>query len=502
MLKERLSPDDARGDRTPRAPTRTLERVHLPSLGLRSSERLMLLALVDVALLIASLAIAINTRTSWLEAPNAFFNLWRWWVTLAFVWWVTSQVLGAYDLARAASAPHSILAAGSAAALTVLIYQMIPVITPPLGSRGLSLLFAALAVVAIAVWRGLYAVLFVQPAFETCALVLGAGRSGTALAAALAPERRERTPNPYHGTGYRIVGFVDDNAARQGDRIGRAEVLGTSTDLLRLAREYHVDEVILAITHREAMHQAAFDALMACREEGYHVTTMEAVYERVLGRVSVEHCGRNIAAVLPVAERGPTERLYGVLKRLTDLLIAAALLIPLLLVLPLVALVNFAGNRGPLFYRQTRVGQAGRLFRVYKFRTMRPNAEAGTGAVWAADADPRITPVGRFLRKTRIDELPQVLNVLAGDMSAIGPRPERPEFVEQLAHAIPFYKARHAVRPGLTGWAQVRFGYGSTVEHARTKLEYDLYYVRHSGFYLDALIALKTAAVIFKLQGK
>ena len=130
------------------------------------------------------------------------------------------------------------------------------------------------------------------------------------------------------------------------------------------------------------------------------------------------------------------------------------------------------------------------------------DAEKGTGAVWAQAHDPRVTPVGRLLRRARIDELPQVLNVLRGEMSLIGPRPERPEFVEALAQAIPFYKARHAVRPGLTGWAQVRYGYGNTVEDARVKLEFDLYYVRQAGFYLDALILLKTAAVVLKLQGK
>lgn len=502
MLKQRLTPADPPGVKPQRLDARPRERLHLPSLGLRASERLMLLALVDVSLLIASLAVAVATRTAWLDEPGAFFALWRWWFTLAVVWWLISQLLEAYDLARAASAPHSMLAAGSAAALTVLVYQMIPVLTPPLGSRGLSLLFAGLAIASVATWRGLYAVLFVQPAFETCALVLGAGGSGSALAAALTTVRRDFTPNPYHGTGYRIVAFVDDDPNKLGERIGRATVLGASPELLRLARELRVDEVVLAITNREIMQQSAFDALMACREDGFHVTTMETVYERVLGRVSVEHSGRNIAAVLPVADRGPTERLYGLMKRLADLLFAAVALIPFALAIALVALLNLACNRGALFYRQTRVGKGGRTFEIYKFRTMRPDAEALTGAVWASPADPRITPVGRFLRKTRIDELPQVLNVLSGHMSVIGPRPERPEFVERLARQIPFYKARHAVRPGLTGWAQVRFGYGSTVEDARTKLEYDLYYVRHSGFYLDALITLKTAAVMFKLQGK
>lgn len=502
MLEKHLSPADAAGADPPGASVLPRARLRLPSLGLRASERLLLLAFVDVNLLIAALVVALVTRTDWLNAPEAFWALWRWWATLVLVWWVIAQLLEVYDLARAASAPHSILAAGGAAAITVVVYQMIPVLTPPLSSRGLTVLFAALAVGGIALWRGLYAVLFVQPAFETCALVLGAGRSGVALAHALTTKPRTLTPNPYHGTGYRIVGFVDDDPGKLGMPIGRASVLGASSDLLQLAREHHVDEVVLAITHRDAMDQAAFDALMACRENGFQVTTMEAVYERVLGRVSVEHSGRNIAAVLPLADRGPTERLYAAFKRVADVLFAAVALLPLALAIPIVALLNLAGNPGPLFYRQIRVGKGGRTFRIFKFRTMRPDAEAETGAVWATTDDSRVTPVGRFLRKTRIDELPQMLNVLAGQMSIIGPRPERPEFVARLAEQIPFYKARHAVLPGLTGWAQVRFRYGSTTEDARTKLEYDLYYVRHSGFYLDALIALKTAAVMFRLQGR
>jgi exopolysaccharide biosynthesis polyprenyl glycosylphosphotransferase len=364
-------------------------------------------------------------------------------------------------------------------------------------------LFVAVAASAVAMWRGVYAVLFVQPAFETRVLVFGAGAAGTALARAMNRPGGTSSINPYHGTGYRIIGFVDDDPDKmlKAQALG-APVLGGSGDLPRLARELKPDQVVLAITHRNTIRQEAFDALMACREQGFHVTTMQAVYERMLGRVPVDHIGRNITAVLPEDDRGPGERLYVLGKRAVDFIVASLALVLLAMVVPLVALLNLLGNRGPLFYRQVRVGQGGRPFSVYKFRTMVMDAEKGTGAVWAQAHDPRVTPVGRLLRRARIDELPQVLNVLRGEMSLIGPRPERPEFVEALAQAIPFYKARHAVRPGLTGWAQVRYGYGNTVEDARVKLEYDLYYVRQAGFYLDALILLKTAAVVFRLQGK
>jgi len=176
-------------------------------------------------------------------------------------------------------------------------------------------------------------------------------------------------------------------------------------------------------------------------------------------------------------------------------------LVFLALLMPALALANRLGSPGPLFYRQARVGRRGQPFQVLKFRSMIPDAEAASGAVWAADNDPRITAVGRFLRRTRLDELPQVINVLRGEMSLIGPRPERPEFVEQLAHSIPFYRARHSVRPGLSGWAQVQYRYGNTADDSRIKLEYDLYYVKHASFLLDLRIALQTIGVMLAFKG-
>jgi lipopolysaccharide/colanic/teichoic acid biosynthesis glycosyltransferase len=166
-----------------------------------------------------------------------------------------------------------------------------------------------------------------------------------------------------------------------------------------------------------------------------------------------------------------------------------------------IAIVNRLTSPGPLFYTQRRVGQGGKIFKMYKFRSMRPDAERGTGAVWARKNDDRITPVGKFARKTRLDELPQFINVLKGDMSVIGPRPERPEFVNALSLMIPYYRARHAVKPGITGWAQVKFGYGETHQDARIKLEHDLYYVKHASPILDIMIALQTPRIMLLGKG-
>ncbi|HVG00384.1 MAG TPA: sugar transferase, partial [Chloroflexia bacterium] len=170
-------------------------------------------------------------------------------------------------------------------------------------------------------------------------------------------------------------------------------------------------------------------------------------------------------------------------------------------ILPFVMLAIKLDSPGPIFFKQMRVGLGGKPFKIMKFRSMRQDAEAGSGAVWASNGDPRVTRIGRFLRKSRIDEIPQLWNIVVGDMSFVGPRPERPEFDEQLEREIPFYRARRAVRPGLTGWAQVQYRYGNSIADALRKVEYDLYYIKNESVYLDLLILLRTVAVVLKLGG-
>jgi lipopolysaccharide/colanic/teichoic acid biosynthesis glycosyltransferase len=194
--------------------------------------------------------------------------------------------------------------------------------------------------------------------------------------------------------------------------------------------------------------------------------------------------------------------LFLALKRLVDLAVAVVGMAILAVIAPLVAVANALWSPGPLFYRQVRVGLGGRAFPLFKFRSMAPDAESECGAVWADEGDPRVTPVGRLLRRAHLDELPQVWNILKGEMSLIGPRPERPEFVAILMAQVPFYQARHAVRPGITGWAQVRYRYGSSVDDARVKLEYDLYYIKHQSMYLEMSIVAKTAAAVLRLRGR
>jgi lipopolysaccharide/colanic/teichoic acid biosynthesis glycosyltransferase len=227
---------------------------------------------------------------------------------------------------------------------------------------------------------------------------------------------------------------------------------------------------------------------------------MTNLYERLTGRVPVEYAGNDLYVVMPLNDSA-TRRIFAASKRLFDLFAASFGCLLLATIAPMVALANAIWSPGPLFFRQVRVGQGGRLFSLFKFRSMIPEAEKGCGAVWACKNDDRVTPVGHFLRKTRLDELPQAVNILKGEMSLVGPRPERPEFVADLVKKVPFYQARHAVRPGLTGWAQVRYRYGSSVEDSLVKLQYDLYYIKRQTVYLEASVLVKTAAVMLRGEG-
>lgn len=473
--------------------------VRFPHFSLRISERRLVLLVVDVALINLALLLAVVLFTDFAPSIDNILAVSKWFIVLTAVWYCVALFFNCYDLARSASVLISVRSIVLAAGITIVIYTFIPYLTPPLTSRGLIFYFALMMIASLAIWRVIYARVFVQPWFQQRALVVGAGNAGQTLANAI-QTAGAKNANPYQGTGYQLVGFIDDNPLLRGHEIEGITVLGDQESLVQIAKQQHIDEIILAITHRHNIADELFDALLRCREMGLRVVTMAIVFERLTGRVPIDHVGRDLEMVVPTHDNAG-ERAYLLIKRGIDILAALAGLMVMGLVAPAVWLINQRTSPGPLMYRQRRVGQGGRIFEIYKFRSMRPDAEKGTGAVWARKNDDRITPAGRFLRKTRLDELPQCLNILKGDMSLIGPRPERPEFVNALSLILPFYRARHAVKPGLTGWAQVRYGYGSTKEDAHTKLEYDLYYVKHASLLLDIMIILQTAPVMLLAKG-
>ena len=258
-----------------------------------------------------------------------------------------------------------------------------------------------------------------------------------------------------------------------------------------------MDRVVVSLA--DARGKLPMDALLSMKlNAGVQFDHLASVYEEYTGKIAIE----NLRPSWLIFSSGfRKSSLIAAVKRAVDLLVSAVGLTVVTPVLAVVAIAVRVSSPGPALYHQLRVGKGGRLFTIYKFRSMRHDAEAGTGAVWSTAHDPRVTPIGRFLRRTRLDELPQLWNVLVGDMSIVGPRPERPEFVADLTMQIPFYGQRHVVRPGVTGWAQVRHSYGSTVDDALQKLQFDLFYIKHLSIAFDLFICLETLKTVLVRRG-
>jgi exopolysaccharide biosynthesis polyprenyl glycosylphosphotransferase len=275
-------------------------------------------------------------------------------------------------------------------------------------------------------------------------------------------------------------------------------VIGSTPQLLQLVQARNATDIVIAINHD--VPGAVLASVMDCYEHGVQVSTMTELYERFTQRVPVEHVGDNWFVVLPLS--GSHQNLtFRIVKRVADIFISLLGLAVFFVMLPLLALAVKLDSPGPVFYRQRRVGRGGQIFELVKLRSMVPDAEIAGEAKWAAKYDDRVTRVGRILRRTRLDEVPQLINVLRGEMSLIGPRPERPEFMDQLQAEIPFFRTRLTVKPGLTGWAQVNYDYGRSVVDALEKLRYDLYYIKHQSVRLDFIILLKTINTIVMLKG-
>jgi sugar transferase (PEP-CTERM system associated) len=272
-------------------------------------------------------------------------------------------------------------------------------------------------------------------------------------------------------------------------------VLGSTADLPRLLEKHHVDRIVVSLTDRRGKLPTA--QLLHAKLSGVRVEDAATTYERITGKILTDGIK---PSCLIFSDGFCPSRGTRIVKRAFDLIVALA---GIVLAAPLMLLTAIAvrlDSPGPILYRQDRVGENGRIFTLSKFRSMRADAESGT-PIWAKDKDDRVTRVGRFIRLARLDELPQLWNVLRGDMSFVGPRPERPFFVEQLAAAIPFYMERHAVKPGVTGWAQVKYRYGSSIEDATEKLRYDLYYIKHLSIVFDLTIMIDTVKVILSGKG-
>ena len=299
---------------------------------------------------------------------------------------------------------------------------------------------------------------------------------------------------------YKIVGFIncESNQSKGIKFSGVKEYL--PNDLHKIIKEKNISEIVVASYNSETITQDIYFDLIKLLESGFSIKEYTQVYEDMTQRVPVQFVGKDFYKYFPFS-RSNQNKMYLFFHRMFDIIISIIGILIAILLLPLILLGNIIGNKGPLFYVQERVGKNGKSFKMVKFRTMIKNAETD-GAVWAKKNDARITLFGKFLRNTRLDEIPQFINVLKGDMSLIGPRPERPFFVKELSQILPFYETRHIIKPGLTGWAQVKTRYGSSVNDSLLKLQYDLYYIKHRGFFLDINILIKTLTTMFFYRGQ
>ena len=329
-------------------------------------------------------------------------------------------------------------------------------------------------------WRAAYHWLVRRDSLQDSVYVLGIGDRALRLVQGL----RQRAD-----LGMRVVSWT-------GEMEGPVNRDTLGAHLIEAVRQRKIHHVIVALA--DSRGNLPVKELLHLRLQGVKIEEATSLNERISGKIEVEHL---YPSWLIYADGFRFSPAFMLLRRIFSLSASLLLLLLILPVIPLVILAIKLDSRGPLLYRQQRVGRGGLVFYCYKFRTMRPNAEADTGPTWAGDDDPRITRIGRFLRKARLDEVPQLWNVLRGDMAFVGPRPERPEFVEWLTKEIPYYPVRHVVRPGITGWAQVRYRYGNTVEDAKEKLQYDLFYIKNVSLGLDFLVMFQTIKTVLFGRG-
>ena len=355
--------------------------------------------------------------------------------------------------------------------------------------RGVFLIAATFVVVLIVTWRMLFDWVGPHVGPRERLLLVGTSPAAVTLARELFERRME--------LGVEIVGFVDPDPERVGAPILNPGVIGTIEDIPSIVRTRHVDRVVVSLA--DARGKLPMDKLLEMRLDGVSFSHLATLYEEYTGKIAIE----NLRPSWLIFSSGfRKSRALAAAKRALDLAMSGAGVVVAFPVMLVIAALIKLTTPGAVLYRQARVGLQGRIFTVYKFRSMFHDAEAQTGPVWAAgDTDQRITRVGRFLRRTRLDELPQLWNVLKGDMSFVGPRPERPEFVENLIRQIPYYGQRHVVRPGITGWAQVCYTYGATVEDALQKLQYDLFYIKNLSIPLDLYIIVETIKTVILRRG-
>lgn len=412
-------------------------------------------------------------------------------VLLGFYITVFGTIFELYDLQKASRLDTTFRNLVLTVSTVVLFYLLTPVLSPFLPEERIQIIYLYFAVItSIILWRVVYIYLIETPRFYKRVLLVGEVSNIGGLVSAL----DKTDPN------YKIIGFVNSEVSTPESIKFKGLKEFNAKDFLDVIEKEKISEVLVASFNTESMISEVYHNLMLLLERGFKIREYTQVYEELLHRVPIQFVGKDFYKYFPFS-RSNENKLYMFFQRAFDIIFAIIGLMLGLLLLPLILIGNLIANKGPLFYSQERIGENGKTFNILKLRTMIINAEKD-GVKWATKGDKRITVFGRFLRKSRLDEIPQFYNVLKGEMSVIGPRPERPFFVNELSRIIPFYETRHIIKPGLTGWAQVNTRYGSTIDDSLTKLQYDLYYIKHRSVFLDLNIFIKTLSTILYYRGQ
>lgn len=461
---------------------------------LRASERVFILLIGDITMAALALFLALYfwaAGDAWMEFSLEFITQRPpfWYFLLPIFWMVLLVEL--YDVHRASKPLETLKGIGLATLINTLVYLLIYFTSPPnsLPRRGVAFFILFVAVLTL-LWRLFYIQVFTAPALQRRVLIIGAGKAGQTIVDVI----NDQWPPPFF-----TAGLIDDNPEMLGKEIDGYKVLGNSGDLLQIIEKYEITDMILAITGK--MNGEMFQAILAAQERGIDLSPMPQIYEELLSRVPIFLLEAEWI-VRSFVEKSYTGLAYQLSKRLIDFAGGVVGTLIMVVLFPLIALAIVIESGFPIFLLQERLCRGGQPFNIIKFRTMTRDAEKDGQARMTEENDDRVTKVGWFLRKTHLDELPQFINVLRGEVSLVGPRAERPQMVEQFQEALPFYRARLLVKPGITGWAQINQKYAGTVDETAIKLEYDLYYIEHRTLMLDIAIILRTVGAVLGFKGQ
>jgi exopolysaccharide biosynthesis polyprenyl glycosylphosphotransferase len=455
------------------------------------SERKILLRVFDVLTVLGALYfVGIIFKFNYFNISTTNYY---WTIVLAIYLNVIGTVFEMYNLQIASSQVQVVKSIILTASTTVLVYLLTPIYTPFLPSKRILILFFYLSILgSLFLWRLLYVKFLASSRFEKKVILICDKDQGKELALGL------ESVDPH----YKVVGYVnsDSNQSKTSKSV-KDFVKNIDIDKLEeFVIENSVSEVVIAAQKTDGITVNLYNQLIHLLENGYVIREYTQVYEAITNRIPVQYVARDFYRYFPFS-RSNQNQLYLLIVRILEIVISVIGLTIGLAIVPLILIGNLLGNKGSFFYTQERIGQNGIVFNILKLRTMVKNAESN-GAVFTTINDSRITAFGKFLRKSRIDEIPQFYNILKGEMGVIGPRPERPVFVNEIAEVMPFYETRHVIKPGLTGWAQVNYSYGETIDDSLIKLQYDLYYIKHRSIFLDINIVIKTISTVLFYRGQ